>query len=100
MSQTRRLRIHSPSIEVRVLSSRVEQILLKKIDESSRLKLQNINELYTILFEYESFVDMVYEFLIKSPQINALISRLYQDQSEWYDYILILMNISKLNLFF
>lgn len=82
MSQTRNLRIYSPSIEVRLLSSRVEQILLRKIEESSKLKLQNINELFTILLEYESFVDLVYEFLIKSPQINILISRLYQDQSE------------------
>lgn len=82
-------KIKSRSVLVRVLSLRIEQILLEKVSMASDLYLDNINEIYTVLWEYEPFVDIILEFFIDNSNINEFLNRLYRDPSYWYVQVLL-----------
>lgn len=82
-------KIASESVVIRVLSCRIEQILMQKISDASDLEIDNINEMYAILWEYEPFVDIIIQFLINNFKINDFINRLYRDPS--YRYVLMVL---------
>lgn len=80
LAWARRERISASSSLVRILASRVDQLLTQQVVLASSIKYVNVNDIYGVLWQLESLVDQILEILaIEVPNSTLFIQHLLQD---------------------
>ncbi|XP_049848252.1 gamma-tubulin complex component 4-like [Schistocerca gregaria] len=76
LAWARREKLDHPSATYRALSDSVEQTLLQQIALAENLDDKHVNNIYSTLWELDSFVDLVNQFLVDQNDVPGLITHI------------------------
>jgi hypothetical protein len=80
LAWARRERVFGVSATVRILASRIEQLLTQQVVQASSIKFVNVNDIYVVLWQLETVVDQIEAMLASEPfQSRAFVHQLLQD---------------------